>query len=54
MGTTAKGAIPSTTREGGFVAIDKRRNPRITTTENYATELSREFVATKKRSYTTK
>jgi hypothetical protein len=32
MGITIKGAIPSTIREGGFVAINKRRNPRITTT----------------------
>ncbi len=36
MGTIAKGAIPSTTK-GGFVAIDKRRNPRTTTTKNCAT-----------------
>ncbi len=37
MGTTTKGAIPSTTREGGFAAIDKRRNPRTTTTKNCVT-----------------
>jgi hypothetical protein len=37
MGTTTKGAIPSTTREGGFVAIDKKRNPRTTTTKNCIT-----------------
>jgi hypothetical protein len=38
MGTIAKGAIPSTIKEGGFATIDKRRNPRTTTTANYATE----------------
>jgi hypothetical protein len=31
MGTTTKGAILSTAREGGFAIADRKRNPRITT-----------------------
>jgi hypothetical protein len=34
MRITTKGAIPSTARKGGFVAIDIRRNLGIATIEN--------------------
>jgi hypothetical protein len=53
MGTTTKGAIPSTIREGGFAVVDGRRNLG-TTTENCAVERLKESIATKRRSYITR
>ncbi len=53
MGTTTKGVIPSTVREGGFVVVDERRNLGIATIENFATEWSKKYASTR-RSYTIK
>jgi hypothetical protein len=54
MGTKTKGAIPSTIKEGGFVVVDGIRNLGTTTTKNCVVEHSKEFIATSRRSYTTR
>jgi hypothetical protein len=53
MGTTIKGAIPSTIRKGGFV-VANGRNSRTTTNENCATKYSKEFATIRRKSYTTR
>jgi hypothetical protein len=54
MGTTTKGAIPSIVKKGNFATVKEECIQEQQPLKSCATQRSKEFVATRRTSYTTR